>query len=119
MDGRANNKGAIGNKGGNPGYGFLEVIRKRVKENSDLWWREWGVAMRSPNKEMKKMAIKAAKVLNYQITGVDIMIDSQTGKKWLLEANRGPGFTYDLKKSPELPAVASFFAKKLKLKKCR
>lgn len=65
--------------------------------------------------EMKQMAIKATEVLNYQIAGVDIMIDSRTGKKWLLEANRGPGFTYDPKVSTELPALASFFAKKLDL----
>lgn len=67
--------------------------------------------------EMAKIAIKAAKTLSYEIAGIDILVDRRTGKRWLLEANRGPGFTYDLKVSPELPELASFFTNKLRAKK--
>ncbi len=107
--------------GGKPEVFYRKVRTdpKEFRSNTALGAEEEYLDVRQAPKEMKKIAIKAARVLNYQITGVDIMVDSQTGKKWLLEANRGPGFTYDPKKSPELPAVASFFAKKLKLKKCR
>ena len=99
---------------------------KEFRSNVALGAREEFLNLERVPEEMKQMAVKAAKVLNYQIAGVDIMVDSQTGKKWLLEVNRGPGFTYDPKDSPELPAVASFFAAKLDLllgrqegKKCR
>jgi len=64
-------------------------------------------------REMKEIAIKAAKVLDIQIAGVDILTDTQ-GKRWLLEANRGPGLTYDLQVSPELDSLASFFTRELK-----
>ncbi len=64
-------------------------------------------------REMKEIAIKAAKVLDIQIAGVDILVDTQ-GKRWLLEANRGPGLTYDLQVSPELDSLASFFTRELK-----
>lgn len=62
---------------------------------------------------MKKIAVKAAKALKIQIAGVDILVDSK-GKYWILEANRGPGLTYDLKVSPEFSNLAAFFAKELK-----
>jgi len=62
---------------------------------------------------LKQIAVKAADVLGYQISGVDVLVDKTTGKYWLLEANRGPGLTYDEKVSPEMVKLAEYFAKKL------
>ncbi|MFH1840695.1 MAG: hypothetical protein ABH807_00850 [Candidatus Shapirobacteria bacterium] len=61
---------------------------------------------------MGKAAVKVARTLKLEITGVDFLVD-QTGKFWILEANRGPGFTYDSKLSPEVPELAKFFARSL------
>jgi len=62
---------------------------------------------------MAKIAIKAAKTLNIQIAGIDILKEKSTGKIWLLEVNRGPGFTYDEKKSPEIKELANFLLSQL------
>lgn len=42
--------------------------------------------------EMKGMAIKAAKALNYELAGVDLITDKNTGETFVLEINRSPGF---------------------------
>lgn len=63
--------------------------------------------------EHKKIALAAAKTLNIEIAGVDLMIDSKNGKPWLLEVNRGPGLTSDTNLSPELPNLAGFLKKVL------
>ena len=65
--------------------------------------------------EMKEIVIKAVKVLGLEIAGADILIDSKTGKQWILEVNRGPGLTYDTNVSPELKQLALFFARRMKI----
>jgi len=63
---------------------------------------------------MANIAVKAAKALNIQIAGVDLLKEKNTGKIWLLEVNRGPGFTYDEKISPEIKELANFLLRQLK-----
>ena len=67
-------------------------------------------------KKMRAMAVKAVRTLGYEVAGIDFLVDKKTQKIWILEVNRGPGFTYDLQASPELPVFASFIAKKLRMK---
>lgn len=62
--------------------------------------------------EMKKISVQVAKTLMLEITGVDFLVD-QRGKIWVLEANRGPGFTHNTNISPELPELAKFLAEQL------
>ena len=57
---------------------------------------------------IKKPAILAAQTLSVQVAGVDIMTEKKTGKVYLLEVNRGPGFTYDAEISPEFKQLANF-----------
>lgn len=42
--------------------------------------------------EMNNMAIRAAQALKYEFAGVDFIQNKQTGKWYLLEINRSPGF---------------------------
>ncbi len=65
------------------------------------------------SEEMKYIAVKAAKVLNLQVAGVDLAVEKGTGKVFLFEVNRGPGFTYDTKVSPEIPELTKFITEKL------
>lgn len=65
--------------------------------------------------EIASLSIQAAQALGLQVAGVDVLTDKETGKNWMMEVNRAPGFTTDLNISPELPAVASFFKRFLKL----
>ena len=62
-------------------------------------------------KEISEVAINGSKALNLQIAGVDVAVEKGTDKVWLVEINRGPGFTYDTKISPEIFELADFLAK--------
>ena len=67
--------------------------------------------------EVKYTSVKSAKVLRIEIAGVDIVLDVDGGV-WVLEVNRGPGFTYDSTESPEMKSVAKYFSDVLaKIKK--
>jgi glutathione synthase/RimK-type ligase-like ATP-grasp enzyme len=58
--------------------------------------------------QMQKIAVDAAKKLNIQIAGVDLAIEKETGKAFIFEVNRGPGFNYDTNISPEILEVSKF-----------
>jgi len=64
--------------------------------------------------EMEKIAVDGAKVLNLQIAGVDMAVEKKTGKTWLIEINRGPGFTYDTKISPEMDKLAGYLDREVR-----
>jgi len=64
--------------------------------------------------KMKVLAVKAAKRMKFEMAGVDIFQDENTGQYFLAEVNRAPAFAVDYPGDPELLAVAKFFEKKLK-----
>lgn len=64
------------------------------------------------SKELANVAVRGAKTLNIQIAGVDVCVEKGTGKPYLVEVNRGPGLTYDVKISPEIDEIAKFLGKK-------
>lgn len=66
------------------------------------------------SEEVKDIAVKAAQLLKIDVAGVDILIEANTHKPWLLEVNRGPGFTYNDKQSPEMDELAKFLSGLLK-----
>jgi glutathione synthase/RimK-type ligase-like ATP-grasp enzyme len=61
--------------------------------------------------EIQKVAVKAANCLNIQIAGVDVAIEKETGKVFIIEVNRGPAFNYDKTISPEVDEVSKFIKK--------
>lgn len=63
-----------------------------------------------PN-DIAKVATKGSAVLNLQMAGVDLAIEKDTDKSYLIEINRGPGLTYDTNISPEIDKIAEFLAK--------
>jgi len=97
-------------------YQKIRTDPNEFRANTALGAKEKYMAVSQAPRKMRKIAVKAARVLGYEITGVDFLVDKKTQKIWILEANRGPGFTYDLQASPELPVFASFIAKKLRVK---
>ncbi len=80
---------------------------------SDLNQYEEYLKVDSISSEMQEIAVRAAKALNIQIAGVDIAIEKGTGRAFVFEVNRGPGFNYDMKISPEIREVSKFFKKKI------
>ncbi len=83
------------------------------RNNVSLGASEEFINVSDISEEIRFTSVKASKVLNIQIGGVDVVAD-KAGRIWLLEVNRGPGFTYTSDKSPEMDSVASFFAGELK-----
>ena len=61
-------------------------------------------------KKYEEIAVKASYVLKMQISGVDLMTQKGTDKVYLLEVNRGPGFTYEPNISPELDELTDYMA---------
>jgi len=47
----------------------------------------------SKNQDVKEMAEKISRLTRTEIAGVDIMIEKNTGKPYILEINPGPQFT--------------------------
>jgi glutathione synthase/RimK-type ligase-like ATP-grasp enzyme len=82
------------------------------RNNVSLGASEEFINMSEISEAVKYVSLKASKVLNIQVGGVDVVIDTQ-GKIWLLEVNRGPGFTYNSDKSPEMDSVADYFKRSL------
>ena len=68
------------------------------------------------SQNIKDTAIKGAKALHIQIAGVDICRETETGKIFIFEVNRGPGLEYDTSVSPELSKIAEFFASEIDVK---
>jgi glutathione synthase/RimK-type ligase-like ATP-grasp enzyme len=61
--------------------------------------------------ELEKIAVDGARALNVQIAGVDIATGQEAKDYYLIEINRGPGFTYDTTISPEMDELAKFFGR--------
>jgi RimK-like ATP-grasp domain len=58
-------------------------------------------------------AIIAAKALKLEVAGVDIVVEKDTNKVYILEANRAPGLTRDELLSPEFRLVAEFLEREV------
>lgn len=82
------------------------------RNNVSLGANEDFIEIEKTPKEIKDISIAAAKSLGIEIAGVDVVVDKNSNH-WILEVNRGPGFTYDSKDSPEITNLARFFAKVL------
>lgn len=58
--------------------------------------------------EIKQMAVASSIVFDLQVAGVDLMIEKDTNKSYIVEVNRGPGITLDVEASPELPELKKY-----------
>lgn len=91
----------------------VRVAEKRIRTNSSTHLCNVARGAKEvffPPRKVKKLnvlAIKAAKLLNRTIAGVDIIV-SKEGHPYLLEVNEGPGFTYDTNFSPEIERFGEF-----------
>jgi glutathione synthase/RimK-type ligase-like ATP-grasp enzyme len=85
------------------------TVEGEFRHNVSLGAREEFLELDKIPDDLAKIAIDAAIKLNLQIAGVDIAKDVNTGKFYLIEVNRGPGFTYDTNVSPEMDQIAKFF----------
>lgn len=99
---------------------FERKIRQKdeFRSNVSLGAKEEFLEVSNAPRLMREIAVRAAQALGLEIAGIDILVDKK-GKIWLLEANRGPGLTYDPQFSPELRELATFFREQLSKEQCR
>ena len=90
----------------------IATHENEFRNNVSLGAREEFLSLNLIPKDIQNMAVRASKALNIQIAGVDITTDIK-GQSWVLEANRGPGLTYDTSISPELDELAKYFKEEL------
>jgi glutathione synthase/RimK-type ligase-like ATP-grasp enzyme len=88
-------------------YSQLKLDYSNINQNEEY------LKVDSISPEMQEIAVKAAKSLNIQIAGVDLAIEKATGKAYIFEVNRGPGFNYDSEVSGEIDEVVKFLKKEL------
>lgn len=84
------------------------TVTGEFRHNVSLGAREEFLKLEEIPADLEKIAVDAAIKLNLQIAGVDIAKDKNTGKYYLIEVNRGPGFTYNTTVSPEMNQIAAF-----------
>ncbi len=84
------------------------TVNGEFRHNVSLGAREEFLDIEKIPDDLAKIAEDAAIKLNLQIAGVDVAADKNTGKYYLIEVNRGPGFTYDTEVSPEMDEIAKF-----------
>lgn len=82
------------------------------RNNVSLGAKEEFFDVGSIPKNLKDISIEAARVSMVEIAGVDIMLGEDSAP-YLLEVNRGPGFTYDDERSPEVKNIAFYLKRKL------
>lgn len=92
----------------------IVTVKGEFRHNVSLGAREEFLDLDKIPEDLANIAVDAARKLNLQIAGVDIAVDKNTGKYYLIEVNRGPGFTYDTKISPEMDQIAKYLLREAK-----
>jgi glutathione synthase/RimK-type ligase-like ATP-grasp enzyme len=70
--------------------------------------------LNSASSLINRISLKAVKLLGLDIAGVDIAIEKESHKVYIIEVNKGPGIVYDSKISPELKAFSDYLLKRTK-----
>lgn len=91
----------------------LEQKDKRNYENLKVCYQD----LNSPSvfldldcatQDANRIALRSAKILGLDIAGVDLAIEKESNKNFIIEVNKGPGIEPDAKKSPELKAFSDY-----------
>jgi len=89
----------------------IVTARGEFRHNVSLGAKEEFLKIKDIPNNLEKIAVDGARALNVQIAGVDVATDKKTGEYYLIEINRGPGFTYDPDISPEMDELAKYLGK--------
>jgi len=89
----------------------IVTVKGEFRHNVSLGASEEFLKVGDLSSKLEKIAVSGTKALNVQIAGVDIATDKIAGQYRLIEINRGPGFTYDTKISPEMDELAKYLGK--------
>ncbi len=89
------------------------TVKGEFRHNVSLGAKEEFLELDKIPSDLAKIAIDAAVKLNLQIAGVDIARDFESGKYYLIEVNRGPGFSFEAEGSTEPDQIAKYFREEL------
>lgn len=81
--------------------------KNEFRNNVYLGATETFLKLNTLDKKIKNEAIRAAKIANIQIAGVDMIVGANN-QTYVFEVNRSPAFTFDEKISNELNALAEY-----------
>lgn len=81
--------------------------KEAFRNNVHLGAREEFIDIAKVSSRLKKEALRAAKVTNIQVAGVDV-IEQKDGSPMIFEVNSCPAMTLDHKISPELKRLAEY-----------
>jgi glutathione synthase/RimK-type ligase-like ATP-grasp enzyme len=87
----------------------IRTKKKEFRNNVCLGAKEEFLSISDVPLSAKKEALRAAKIANIQIAGVDIVLTPQ-GKQFIFEVNRAPALTNDERISNEILELARFLA---------
>jgi len=87
-----------------------KIVTKKgeFRHNIALGAKEEFLPISKIPEKIAEIAVVGAKILNLQVAGVDIALEKDSGKPFIIEINRGPGITYDTSISPEIDEIAKF-----------
>jgi hypothetical protein len=71
------NQNAIGNKGGNPGYGALSFVKERVQKFCPNWWNKWEHIMNNGDKDEVKFAMAEFNKLQVKLMPTTLANDDE------------------------------------------
>lgn len=89
---------------------------KDFRNNVALGAKEEFLDIKCLDKNIKQLSIDSSKIMNFQISGVDVITDKKDNH-YILEVNCAPQFTLDEKISSEITEVVTFLNKWLKKRK--
>lgn len=87
---------------------FKRNYKKIKVEYQDLTGPSVFLNLNSTSDLANKISLKAAKTLGLDIAGVDLAIEKETGRNYIIEVNKGPGIEPDARTSPELKAFSDY-----------
>lgn len=87
----------------------IRTSKNEFRNNVHLGAREEFLDLSCIQKRIKKIATSAARIVNVQLAGVDVVV-GKNGTIAVFEVNSCPGFTYNEKISDELSKVADYLS---------
>lgn len=96
--------------------GKVMVLEQKFKRNyknlkveyQDLTGPSVFLTLDCATQDANKIALKSASVLGLDVAGVDLAIEKDTKKIFIIEVNKGPGIEPDARTSPELKAFSDY-----------
>lgn len=92
---------------------FKRNYEKIKVEYQDLSGPSVFLDIHCATQDVIKVAVRSVKILDLDISGVDLAFEKDTKKFYIIEVNKGPGFEPDARTSPELKAFSDYLLSRI------